>query len=251
MCGKIEGEKTGIRRKPEKETNVLVYEPYPTDCATGQEAVIATKLRRPTDFITDAGRVFRYGQHLRQMNIHAVTTAGEVSCGGMRRHDFFAFLREKLVGAMNTALPARESSLLGGLLLGLRGSLSSDLMDAFRVTGLVHIIVLSGYNVTLLAEAVRRAVSRLPGNISLFLSFATVVAFVLLSGAQTAAVRAGGMATVAVIARAAQREYDGVRTLLLVTALMVLYNPDQILFSVSLHLSFLATLGLLVFCAGY
>ena len=53
------------------------------------------------------------------------------------------------------------------------------------------------------------------------------------------------MATIALIAKASHREYDGVRILLLVTALMTAYNPDQVLFNTSFHMSFLATLGVL------
>ena len=75
----------------------------------------------------------------------------------------------------------------------------------------------------------------------------SVVFFVLLAGAQIAAVRAGSMAVIALIARITYREYDGIRALLLVASLMVLYNPNSVLFSVSFHLSFLATLGLLLF----
>lgn len=229
-------------------TAVLVYEPYPTACMIGEEVVFRTRLRKPRDFTTTTGRVFRYGQYLRQMNIHAIASVKEISCVGYAHTpNIFSALRGKFVRAMNAVLPSQEASLLGGLLLGLRGSLSDELMEAFRITGLIHIIVLSGYNVTLVAEAVRRVFSRTPEVIALSLSFITIIMFVLLSGAQTAAVRAGGMASVALIARASCREYDGIRTLLLIAALMVLYNPDQILFSASLHMSFLATLGLLIF----
>ena len=233
-----------------EESAVLVYEPYPTSCVTGEDVSIVAQLREPEDFVTEAGRVFRYKQHLRQSGVHAVAFVddGDVVCDG--RADslvVFAKLRSVFVGAMHAVLPAQEASLLGGLLLGLRGSLSVELLEAFRVTGLVHIIVLSGYNITLVAEAVRRLLSRLPRFVSLIVSFFAVIAFVFLAGAQTAAIRAGSMASLSLIARATYRENDGIRALLLVAALMVLYNPDQVLFSVSFHLSFLATLGLLVF----
>ena len=227
---------------------ILVYEPYPTACVSGETVTAVMSPGEPEDFITEANRVFRYGEHLRQQGVYAVAFTRESVCTGHAdSRPVFPTLRKKFMEAVHTVLPMREGSLLGGLLLGLRGSLPQELMDIFRVTGLIHIIVLSGYNITVVAEAVRRIFSRAPRKVSLGISLVTIILFVLLAGAQTAAVRAGGMATVALIARAWYREYDGLRILLLVGALMALYNPDQVLFSTSFHMSFLATLGLLLF----
>lgn len=233
---------------PEKKSSILVYEPYPTKCVTGEKIVFDGRLNKPEDFLTSGNRVFRYERYLRQSGIHAIVNIQESSCTGKKQeHAFFAVIRKRLVTTMNKLLPPQEASLLSGLVLGLRGSFSPDLLDAFRITGLIHIIVLSGYNITLIAESVRRLFSWTPRRISLLVSFMAIIAFVLLAGAQVAAVRAGSMATIALIARATNREYDGIRVLLLVAAIMTLHNPDQVLFSISFHLSFLATLGLLLF----
>ena len=232
--------------------SVLLYEPYPTMCVTGEEMSATIRLQEPEDFLTEANRIFRYKQYLRLFDIYATSFIRESGCVGNSEHtDIFAALRKRFMEAIHSVLPVQEASLLGGLLLGLRGSLSDEIMEIFRVTGLIHIIVLSGYNITLVAEAVRRVFARTPRMMSLIMSLITIIAFVLLAGAQTAAVRAGSMATIALIARANFREYDGVRILLLVGALMVLYNPDQILFSTSFHMSFLATLGLLIFSPAF
>lgn len=233
----------------EKKGAVLVYEHYPTECVSGEEITFSGYLREPEDFLGSGGRIFKYKEYLRQRGIYAtVFSPKHNSCRGQKVHHApFADARKYLVKAMKKFLPDQETSLLSGLILGLRGSLSTDLLDAFRVTGLIHIIVLSGYNVTLVAETVRRMFSWTPRKVSFALSFVTIIGFVLLAGAQTAAVRAGSMATIALIAKIMHREYDGVRALFLIAAIMTLYNPDQVLFSISFHLSFLATLGLLLF----
>ena len=234
--------------KPEKKSSVLVYEPYPTECLTGEKVAFSGRLNRPENFLSSSERVFQYEKYLRQFSIYAITTVQESPCTGKKqRYTPFAKLRKRLVTAMSTFLPTQEASLLSGLVLGLRGSLSPELLDAFRVTGLIHIIVLSGYNVTLIAETIRRLFAWTPKAVSFFISFITIIAFVALAGAQIAAIRAGSMATIALIARTTSREYDGIRALLLVAAVMTLYNPDQVLFSTSFHMSFLATLGLLIF----
>ena len=243
----VEVAKIGGEKVQEK-FSVLVYEPYPTECIPGENISFSGNLREPENFLGSGGRIFDYKKHLNQQGIYATAFIKESSCRGEAgRHAFFAGARNFFVSAMKKVLPAQESSLLSGLILGLRGSLSPDLLDAFRVTGLIHIIVLSGYNVTLVAETVRRLFLWAPRKVSFVISLAVIALFVLLAGAQTAAVRAGSMATIALIARATNREYDGVRALVLVALLMTLVNPSQVLFSISFHLSFLATLGLLLF----
>ena len=44
-----------------------------------------------------------------------------------------------------------EASLLAGILLGIDTGISTQLQDAFRITGTSHIIVISGFNITIIA----------------------------------------------------------------------------------------------------
>ena len=232
----------------QKKKKILVYEPYPSRCVSGEEVSFDTKVSEAKDFLTGTGRVFKYKEYLQQKGISAVSYIQESGCKGKRKqHAIFEQMRTHSIKKMHTFLPAKEATLLGGLLLGLRGALPAELMEAFRATGLIHIIVLSGHNITLIAEGVRRVLRKTPPAISFSVSLVAIVVFVLFAGAQTAALRAGGMATIALIARATHREYDGVRTLFLVALAMMVYNPSQVLLSTSFHLSFIATLGLLLF----
>ncbi len=232
----------------EKKKKILVYETYPTKCVSGEVVSFTTTLRQPEDFLTKTGRVFPYRSYLRQMGVEATARRESGECTGKReQHAFFARMRAHFVRAMHTFLPAEEATLLGGLLLGLRGALPAGLLEAFRVTGLIHIIVLSGHNITMITEAVRRVLKKAPKITSFLISLAVIVVFVLFAGAQMVAIRAGSMATIALIARAVHREYDGIRALSIVAMALVLFNPTQVLFSISFHLSFLATLGLLLF----
>ena len=234
--------------EPKRKTAVLVYEPYPTKCVTGENIIFSGYISEPEDFLGSGNRIFRYKKYLQQRNIYANMFIQKSSCKGEKQNRaFFAGTRKYFMNIMNKILPAQEASLLAGLILGLRGSLSQELLNAFRMTGLIHIIVLSGYNVTLVAETVRRLFAWTPRTVSFLISLITVGMFVMLAGAQTAAIRAGSMATIALIARTTYREYDGIRALLIVATLMTLYNPDKVLFSVSFHMSLLATLGLLLF----
>ena len=56
--------------------------------------------------------------------------------------------------SIEAVLPHPEAGLLAGILLGIDHTLPEDLMEAFRAVGLVHIIVISGYNIGLVAQAI-------------------------------------------------------------------------------------------------
>src|SRR4051812_33527064 len=53
---------------------------------------------------------------------------------------------------LDRALPSPASSLAGGIVIGGKTGLGTKLTDAFTRSGLVQIIVLSGYNVMIVAE---------------------------------------------------------------------------------------------------
>ena len=235
-------------QEPFNESIVLVREKGKTICTSGERAEFTLIVREVEPFLTETGRIFPYPRYLAQRGIEALADNEENGCTGRaERVAFIAFLREQFVIALQSLFPDQEASLLSGLLLGMRGSLSPELLEAFRLTGLIHIIVLSGYNITIVAEAVRAVTTRLLKRGALPITLLVIIGFVLLAGAQTAAIRAGGMAVIALLARATGREYDGIVTLALVAALMTLHAPEQVLFNTSFHMSFLATLGLLLY----
>ena len=57
--------------------------------------------------------------------------------------------------AIERVIPYPESGLMGGILLGIQGGISQDLLTAFQMVGIIHIVVLSGYNITIVAESVQ------------------------------------------------------------------------------------------------
>ena len=72
-----------------------------------------------------------------------------------------------------------------------------------------------------------------------------IVLFVVMTGLQSSAIRAGIMALIGLFARGKGRTYDAFRALVLAGFLMILYDPKYLVYDVSFQLSFLATLGIL------
>lgn len=235
----------------EKTTLLVVTDLYPKT-SLGETIEIKGMLERPEPFDTDGGRVFRYDQFLAKDGIFGVVQNAEIHILESRSgfmfevRGFFSDIKNWFITSLSVALPEPESSLGAGLVAGGKQGLGSELLDAFIAAGLVHIVVLSGYNVMIVAEAVLKMCNFLPRRWSFVLAVTTIGGFVLASGAGSASIRAGLMAGVAVFARTTYRVYDAIRALLVVGLLMLIANPLLLPFDPGFQLSFIATLGLIL-----
>ena len=215
----------------------------------GETLAISGKLDLPENFETYAGGPeFDYVSYLGKDGIRYTMFRPEIEAAGEDGGDPIMNMLFGVKGAfieqMQDLFPEPESSLLGGLLLGDRGSLPKDITEEFKVAGLVHILVLSGYNVTIVAESLMKAFSFLPQTFGRGMGALSIVLFALMTGASATTIRASIMALIVILARSTSRRYDVARALFAAAFLMVLHNPSILAFDVSFQLSFLATLAL-------
>jgi competence protein ComEC len=156
-------------------------------------------------------------------------------------------VKASFLDAIQRIIPDPESSLLGGILLGVKQSLGDDLEQAFIDTGTIHIVVLSGYNVTIVSEAIVKLFQSIfSERLALVFGSLGIGMFALVTGLGTTTVRASIMGLLGLLARVTGRTYDIVRALFLAGFGMVMYNPMTLAFDVSFQLSFIATLGLIM-----
>lgn len=166
--------------------------------------------------------------------------------GSYLQEKLFAF-KNSFLDKINLVIREPESSLLGGIILGAKSSLDKDLTEEFRRVGLIHIVALSGYNVTVVADNLMRMVWFLPLTIRLAVGSLVIILFALMTGGGSTVVRASVMVLLAMLARATGRIYLVGFALLIAGTMMVLYNPKILVFDISFQLSFLATAGLIFF----
>jgi competence protein ComEC len=198
------------------------------------------------------GRTFDYPKYLlAHGTTHTMSFARATLVSGGEGNPIVSALlsvKHTLITGIQKALPEPESALLAGLLLGEKQSLGEKITEAFRNAGVVHIIVLSGYNIALVIMAIRFIAGRLfSRGLALSIAGVGILAFIVMTGASETAIRAGVMALIVLIAQSLRRPTDGVRVLLIAGAGMALFNPYLVLFDLSYQLSMLATLGLVLF----
>jgi len=233
-------------------TKVLVYADRLTDVSYGDRVVVEGVVKKPEAFETDTHRTFNYPKYLLAHGITHVVSYGTVNVvkSGEGNQIVARLLQVKhfFIRGIERVLPEPESALLAGLLLGEKQSLGNSITDAFRAAGVVHIIVLSGYNVALVIKAVLAIAGALLPRVAAFsIAGIAIVAFVLMTGASETTIRASLMAGIVLVAQLMNRPTEGVRLLLIVAAMMAIVNPYLVLYDLSYQLSILATLGLILF----
>lgn len=159
--------------------------------------------------------------------------------------DLFPKMRASLDHKIAEVLPSPQAELLSGILLGNKKDLPVGLKLALRDSSTLHIVVVSGQNLTLLAALVLRLSGVLKRKTAILLSFAVILFYVMLTGAQIPVLRAAVMAALVFGAEVFGRQKSGVWILMVTAGLMLLVNPKWIT-DLSFQLSFLATLGVIV-----
>lgn len=214
---------------------------------TGDEIKILGKIQPPQNFENENGIEFDYINYLAKDDIYNLIYYPRVEL--IHRPKFninrtIFSIKNNFLKKAQEILPSPESELLGGILLGTKRSLGSDLEEKFRVVGLIHIVVLSGYNVTIIAEFIFRILSFLPKIFSATLGAISIIIFSIMVGSGATVVRSVIMALIALSSRVLYKNYNVNRALFFAGSLMLLHNPKILLHDPSFQLSFLATIGL-------
>lgn len=215
----------------------------------GDEVLFTGKIKLPESFATDSGRMFNYPGYLSKDNIFFISSYPKIEkISGGNGNIFKTYLyalKSSIIKNMEKVVPFPESTLLQGITLSGKKALPANIEDKFRRAGVSHIVVLSGYNVTIVALIVMKLLSRFPRRIAFSFSSLGIAAFCVLAGGSSTIVRAGIMSFLFLFSKFVRRDADGTRLLLIAGCLMALINPRILLYDISFHLSFLATFGLI------
>ena len=193
---------------------------------------------------------FDYRDYLAARGVHSLMYRPQVALeagtrgSGLLRQTYR--IKRRLREVIEGILPNPDAGLLSGILLGLSHTLPDNLYEDFRATGLLHIIVISGWNISLVLQAVMVSSGRwLHRWLSLWACLALVLLYTLFVGPSPPVVRAALMGVLFVVGQLIGRRTHAPTSLAAASLFMTAWNP-LLLWSVSYQLSFAATLGLIV-----
>jgi len=221
------------------------------DIAYGDEVRVSGQLRKPEAFATAWGRTFDYHGYLKAKGIAYQMSFAQVEVIGEEKgNPILSFLysgKQKFMTALEKVMAEPYAALGEGLLLGVKQALGTDLENDFRRTGIIHIVVLSGYNVMLVVMFMMWILGLvLPYRLRIFGGLLGIVTFALIVGLSATVLRASVMAALGLLALFWSRHYDVLRALFIAGAIMLWFNPYLLLHDIGFQLSFMATLGLIM-----
>jgi competence protein ComEC len=156
-------------------------------------------------------------------------------------------LKNYLIDISNQLFNAPFSSLFNGLLFGQTSGFGDSLKSAFVDSGLIHIVVVSGFNITILIMVFFKTTKRFSINLAFYLGSLVIVLFVIMVGASPPAVRAGIMGWIVLLGSTRGRKTDKLALITTSAVIMSLFSPSIVRYDLGFQLSFLATIGLFFF----
>lgn len=211
--------------------------------AYGDEVKVTGQLEHPA-----ANDGFDYGAYLSRYQIFSTMRAASISfVSGGHGHPLIAALtslKNHFETQINRLYPEPEASFLAGLLTGSRRGMPDHITQAFKQTGLTHIVAISGFNITIVITLIGSLLFFLPLKWRFIPTVAAIVLFTLLVGASASVVRAAIMGILGLLALQTGRMPHARLTILWAASAMLLWNPAMMWDDAGFQLSFLAVIGL-------
>ncbi|MGC8970623.1 MAG: ComEC/Rec2 family competence protein [bacterium] len=149
-------------------------------------------------------------------------------------------IRTKIRDKVSLFLNPEERELTMAMVLGISDELPYDIYKNFKVTGLIHTLVVSGAQVSIIVSSI---IPFLTG-LQLLILFPLVFLYALITGLEISVIRASIMMGINILARIIHEDYDPPSSLAFSGIVILLFDPLSI-FSSSFQLSFLATFSLI------
>jgi competence protein ComEC len=155
-------------------------------------------------------------------------------------------LRGKFFTSIYSSLPEPQASLGLGYLVGVRSSLPTDFAKAMSVVGLTHIVAVSGYNLTIIVQFVKRFFEKRSAYQTVAFSTFLITGFLVMTGWSPSIMRASIISGFSLLAWYYGRSFHPIVLILLGAAITGFINPLYIWGDVGWYLSFLAFTGVLI-----
>jgi competence protein ComEC len=233
----------------ESKTKLLIITSSVGEFSYGDKILVKGILDTPKNFTTSSGKEFNYERYLANKDIYFLIKNADIKLiskeNGNKIKSILFKIRNIFSQSINKIISSPESDLGRGLILGDRGGFDGEMQEDFIKTGTIHIVALSGYNITIVSNAVIKIFSLFLSTVlSIVLGIFFILLFILMAGGGATIVRAGIMAFIALYARITGRNYFAGRALVVAGLVMFAYDP-RVVTDMSFQLSFLATFGIL------
>ncbi|MES2409575.1 MAG: ComEC/Rec2 family competence protein [Patescibacteria group bacterium] len=211
--------------------------------------VVKGKIERPKNFDSKDGRDFDYVSYLKRQGIFHEMSFGSVI--EQKKNDEVTLrailykIKNWFIGNVESLISEPESSLANGVTLAGKGALPKDVQNDFVKAGLIHIVVLSGYNIAIVIRAMMLMFGLWGRRFGIIFAGVGIVLFVIMTGGTPPVVRSAIMASITLLGTLSYKTVLQNRALFGAVFVMVFWNPYSLLYDASFALSVLATFAII------
>lgn len=136
---------------------------------------------------------FNYRRYLNSKNIYGTITVknSEIILLDEGKIDFITSLKYKIEETFLKVLPKDHAGIINGMLNGETKSVSTEILDDFRNSGITHLLAVSGSNIAYIIMFLSLSSNKIFGKyLSYYIVIISIIIFIFVSGASASVARA-------------------------------------------------------------
>lgn len=215
----------------------------------GNRIKTIASLELPTGIRNKNG--FDYAKYLTTQDIYITAEIQDTSILEEKDMNFFEkvsyIIRIKVKEFTKNTLSDDEAGILNALIIGDDSKINEEIELDYKESGMIHLLIVSGGHTVFLLILLKYIfkffnVGKISSKV---ISIFVLIMYIFITGATPSILRAGIACIVIIIAELIGRQNDGFTTLFFVLLLILIKNPN-VIFSLSLQLSFMGVVGIIL-----
>ncbi|MBR2786311.1 MAG: ComEC/Rec2 family competence protein [Clostridia bacterium] len=195
---------------------------------------------------------YDYSQYLKTKNVYAICKSNASDVCVIKKNSIFFLntwiykLRNTLKGNIYSVLPKDMADVAIAFLLGDSNNIEESQMKVFSNASLLHILAISGMHVTYIICGCSLVLKKFDKRKSKYVFIIFLIFFAMLTGGSPSVVRAVIMSIIMISSKILYRKSDTINNIGISCLVLLIANPYNI-FNLGFQLSFLGTLGIVLF----
>lgn len=228
--------------KSSKKDKFILYLPHGNELKKGTKINLSGEFGLP-DLSRNTGG-FNYRRYLNSQKIYGIIRSEEYYISDLENFNLIYYIQDEIYQSFSKLFPKNEMGLIMGMMIGETKDISEDVLENFKVTGITHLIAVSGSNVVYVVTLVQFIFKKFFGKRNTyFISILFLIIFMLISGASASVCRATIMIILSICADIFFMKSDTFSNILTSAIILVFINP-LVIYDVGFILSFGGTLGI-------
>jgi competence protein ComEC len=215
----------------------------------GDMLAVSGRLDLPKNIKSEDGKNFDYVSYLKTKSVSHVVAFPKVleqkQNDDVTLRSILYNIKKWFEANIQSVVPEPESSLATGVTIAGKGALPKDVQDDFVKAGIIHVVVLSGYNISIIIKAMMGMFGFVGRRSRILIAGFGILLFVIMAGATAPVVRSAIMATITLLGTLSYKTVSQNRVLLGAGFIMVLLNPYILGHDASFILSVLSTFAII------